>query len=159
MAHGPAVKYLTKFRTKFWEDRNLSPNAIWDQLGSVWESTDGQPAPGGFGLSVYAGGQYARGESIFPARLAELYPGYAPTGTRYVDWPSRPYVLTGYSVPAPGQVTTVGRALSSPFAGRLFFAGEQTFLGFFGYMEGALRSGARAAREIVAAVAPGAVGP
>jgi monoamine oxidase len=40
----------------------------------------------------------------------------------------------------------------------LYFAGEQTYLGFFGYMEGALQSGARAARNLVAAVSPLAVG-
>ena len=37
--------------------------------------------------------------------------------------------------------------------GHLYFAGEQTSPGFFGYMEGALQSGGRAARDILHRVA------
>ncbi|HEX5924748.1 MAG TPA: FAD-dependent oxidoreductase, partial [Baekduia sp.] len=40
-----------------------------------------------------------------------------------------------------------------PHAQRLYFAGEQTSSGFFGYMEGALQSGARAARDIIGVAA------
>src|SRR6185312_5327325 len=42
MSHGPAVKYLNSFATQFWVDSGLAPSALWDQLGSVWESTDRQ---------------------------------------------------------------------------------------------------------------------
>ena len=54
-------------------------------------------------------------------------------------------------MPAPGQVTTIAKNLSSPFAGRLYFAGEQASPGYFGYMEGALTSGVLAAYRIAAA--------
>lgn len=158
MAHGPAVKYLTGFDHPFWLDQGLAPSALWDELGSVWEGTDRQTTPDhGFGLSVYAGGPYVAAAARCAAKLAELYPGESPLAARYLDWPRTPYINTGYSVPAPGQVTTVGRALSEPFAGRLFFAGEQACLGFFGYMEGALQSGARAARRLVGQLCPRAV--
>jgi monoamine oxidase len=66
-------------------------------------------------------------------------------------------VRTGSAIPAPGQVTTVGRALSGHYGDRLFFAGEQASMGFFGYMEGALQSGARAASRIVERLCPGAL--
>jgi monoamine oxidase len=154
MQHGPAVKHLNVFDRTFWVDNALAPSALWDSLGSVWEGTDQQGSNPPFALSVFSGGQYAQPEPSYPPGLLELFPGYAPINTRYVDWPSRPYVLTGYSVPAPNQVTTIGRNLASPFCGRVFFAGEQTNLGFFGYMEGALQSGARAARDIVGLVCP-----
>jgi monoamine oxidase len=56
-------------------------------------------------------------------------------------------VKASYSFPAPGQVTaqgpTFGRGL-----GRLHFAGEYCAYAFMGYMEGALQSGAAAARRI-----------
>jgi monoamine oxidase len=65
--------------------------------------------------------------------------------------------LTGYSVPAPGEVTTIGRTLADPFGDRLFFAGEQACPGFFGYMEGALLSGVTAGRRIVQVLCPDAV--
>ena len=65
-----------------------------------------------------------------------------------MDWPSDPWVKASYSFPAPGQVTaqgpTFGRGL-----GRLHFAGEYCAYAFMGYMEGALQSGAAAARRIV----------
>lgn len=154
MSHGPAVKYLNSFTTRFWEDSGLAPNALWDQLGSVWEGTDAQPLEPEYGLSVYSGGPYVLAESDYPVQLSEIFPGYAPTGAQFVDWPAMPYIETGYSVPSPGQVTTIAPALAEPYGDRLYFAGEQTYVPYFGYMEGALQSGARAARDIISAVCP-----
>jgi monoamine oxidase len=54
----------------------------------------------------------------------------------------------------------VGRMLSKPYKGRLVFAGEHTHMAFFGYMEGALRSGERAAATIkTLACAPAGILP
>ncbi len=158
MAQGPAIKFLTGFDREFWKDDALAPSALWTALGSVWEGTDAQSGSGGFGLSVYAGGPYASPAPNCAARLAVLYRGPKPKQSQYLNWPAVPFIKTGYAVPAPGQVTTVGRALASPLEGRLFFAGEQASMGFFGYMEGALQSGARAARDLVSAVCPAARG-
>jgi monoamine oxidase len=158
MSHGPAVKYLNSFETQFWADSQLAPSALWDRMGVVWEGTDRQPTEPEFGLSVYSGGPAVLTDADYPALLSEIFPGYAPTGERFVDWPSTPGIMTGYSVPSPGQVTTVGQALAEPHGDRLFFAGEQSYVPFFGYMEGALQSGARAAREIIRAECPEALG-
>lgn len=159
MQHGPAVKHLSAFETAYWLDQGLAPSAKWDQLGSVWESTDRQERlSGGFGLSVFSGGSHVLEEYAYPPLLDEIFPGYPAIATRFVDWPNISYVWTGYSVPAPGQVCTVGRSLATPFAAQMLFAGEQAYVPFFGYMEGALRSGARAARDIIAAVCPDALG-
>jgi monoamine oxidase len=136
----------------------FAPSALWDRIGSVWEGTDQQPeADGGFALSVYSGGPFVLTGSQYPSQLAQLYPAISTFATRFVDWPSTPFIQTGYSVPAPGEVTTIARTLANPFGDRLFFAGEQTSPGFFGYMEGALLSGAVAARAIVRALCPDAV--
>ncbi len=155
MAHGPAVKYLSVVRSRFWLATGLAPNALWDELGSVWEGTDGQQprAKGPYGMSVYAGGPIVRPAGDYAGRLEILYPGLQREATHreLVDWPERPWCRTGYSVPAPGQVTTIARNLSRPFRGRLFFAGEQASPGFFGYMEGALQAGLRAAQQVVVA--------
>jgi monoamine oxidase len=80
-------------------------------------------------------------------------PGPGPDPTLFCDWPNTPFVKTGYSVPAVGEASRVFAAQRVPHAGRLHFAGEHTSSGFFGYMEGALQSGARAARDVVNAVA------
>ena len=158
MSHGPAVKFLNAFETPFWLDQGLAPSALWDMLGSVWESTDKQPTDQlGFGLSVYSGGPYVLDEANYPDLLSQIFPGSTPTDTRFVDWPNTPWIWTGYSVPSPSQVCTVGQSLHSPYADRLHFAGEQSHVPFFGYMEGALQSGAKAARDIVAVVCPEAL--
>lgn len=83
--------------------------------------------------------------------MAAIFPGYAQPAVRFADWPNTPYVMTGNSVPSPQQVCSVGKLLSVPY-GRLHFAGEQFYVPFFGYMEGGLRSGARAALNIVTEV-------
>ena len=159
MSHGPAVKYLSAVDREFWRDHGLAPSAGWDELGSVWEGTDRQGhLAGGFDLSVYSGGQYVLGAADYPGRLATIFPGYAPSAVRFVDWPGTPYIWTGYSVPSVGQVTTVGPWLATPHGGRIIFAGEQACIGYFGYMEGALQSGARAALSIMGALCPAAVG-
>jgi monoamine oxidase len=66
---------------------------------------------------------------------------------RYMDWPGDAWTKGAYSFPAPGQVTTQGPTLRQGL-GRLHFAGEHSSYGFVGYMEGALESGASAARRI-----------
>ena len=147
VSHGPAVKYISAVDTRFWEPDGLAPSTLWDGIGSVWEGTDNQPEQdGGFALSVYSGGPYVFSSTQYPGQLSQLYPSVAPFATRFVDWPSTPHVLTGYSIPAPGEVTTIARTLADPFGDRLFFAGEQACPGFFGYMEGALLSGLTAGR-------------
>jgi monoamine oxidase len=158
VTQGPAIKYLSSYDRQFWEDSDLAPGALWTAVGSVSEGTDRQQTPDvGYVLSIYAGGPYVSPGPNCAARLASLYPGTRPSASRYVDWPHAAYVRTGYAIPSPGQVTTVGQALSSHFGDRLYFAGEQASMGFFGYMEGALQSGARAASRIIERLCPGAL--
>jgi hypothetical protein len=64
------------------------------------------------------------GADLSPPNWAELHLGYAPDRTRFVDWPCWPYILTGYAILAPRQVSTVGRALNAPFGQWLYFAGR-----------------------------------
>ncbi|HYG96555.1 MAG TPA: NAD(P)/FAD-dependent oxidoreductase [Solirubrobacterales bacterium] len=150
--HGPAVKFLTRYPTPFWREEGYAPVAKWNELGSVWEGTDQQNEEiPGFALSVFSGGPFVFAPGKYPTQLTALYPGRRAhlRGEEFVDWPSKPFIETGYAVPAKGQASTVNPALMRPHAGRLFFAGEQASPGFFGYMEGALQAGARAARDIV----------
>ena len=151
--HGPSIKYLTRAPTAYWIPAGLAPNTRWDHLGSVWESTDGQGSTPGYGLSVFSGGPFVQPTAAYGPKLTQLYPtrpvSAAPPTDRMIDWPSTPHVMTGYGVPGVGQASTVHPAQWLPHQGRLYFAGEQTSPGFFGYMEGALQSGARAARDLI----------
>jgi monoamine oxidase len=83
-------------------------------------------------------------------QMEQLYPGYLAELKKHqlIDWPKQPFIMSGYAVPAPGQVTTVVKNLNGSFEDRIFFAGEQTSPGFFGYMEGALQSGVLAASRV-----------
>lgn len=158
LQHGPAVKYMSRYDTRFWEKTRTAPTAKWDELGSVWEGTDNQGTAAPFDLTVFSGGDFVLPASEYPVRLAKLYPPAkppdgVPTGQQFIDWPNEPYVKTGYAVPGVGQVTGVFPNQLVPHAKYLYFAGEQTSPGFFGYMEGALQSGARAARDILLRVA------
>jgi monoamine oxidase len=61
-------------------------------------------------------------------------------------WSEDPYALGGPSWPGPGDVTAYMKDLQSP-EGKVHFAGEHTTI-LRSTMEGALRSGLRAAKEI-----------
>lgn len=65
-------------------------------------------------------------------------------------WPFDPLARGAYTVHAPGFSSSDAEALASPH-GRLYFAGEYIDPEFTGLMEGALRSGDRAAAAIVTA--------
>jgi monoamine oxidase len=156
MGMGDAIKFFSEVKTRFWIKDSAAPYGGALPLGQVWEGTDNQTQIGdqGIVLSVFAGGPTARQpESKFKSELTKLYRNYPPTArTHFANWPAEPFIKTGYASPGLGQVLTVGRLLTEPFKpfnGRLLFAGEHTQMGYFGYMEGALRSGERAAQQLL----------
>jgi monoamine oxidase len=152
LQHGAAVKFISRHKTEFWKEEGLSPLAKSTELGSVWEGPDKQPKEiPGYALTVFAGGQYVLPSAQYPAGLTALYPGRRKdlVGEKFVDWPAEKFIEAGYAVPAVGEASTILPALNQPYHRRLYFAGEQASPGFFGYMEGALQTGARAAREII----------
>lgn len=180
---GINTKYLSHVKRRFWQDHNLDPVALTDDIASwTWDATDAQDAPEGEGekanpnpkervacLTAFAGGpgaEQARALSSDERRkaygviLEKLYPGYAEhlVESRFMDWPGMPFTGAGYSFPAPGQVTTAGPAMAQPHASRLHFAGEHTCYKFVGYMEGALQSGVAVARRITGAGTPAGSG-
>jgi monoamine oxidase len=62
------------------------------------------------------------------------------------DWTTDPYALGTWPSFRPGQITRDERALSAP-TGRIAFAGSETARRWPIYIEGAIESGFRAARE------------
>ena len=158
---GSNVKFLMKTKDKFWERSKLSPDLMTDgPIHLTWHTTVNQKVPGA-GVVAFSGGPAAdtcRGWA--PAERTERYlAALSPVFTglrssferaRFMDWPSDPWVKGSYSFPAPGEVTTLGPQLQEPLAGHVYLAGEHTCYAFVGYMEGALQSGARAAKRIAA---------
>lgn len=156
---GVAVKYLARVRSRFWEAEGKNPDALGDGLFTwTWDGTNNQGGPGEACLTAFSGGPAAERARAIPAEgrdaayagsISRVFPGFSPAfiDSRFMDWPADPWTGTGYSFPAPGEVTTILPKLHAGL-GRLHFAGEHTSPAFAGYMEGALESGARVARRI-----------
>ena len=93
----------------------------------------------------------AAGPDTWLARLADARPELAlAEGAVLTTWDDDPW--TGFAYTADGLAARAGddEALAAP-AGTLHFAGEHTAGGWRALMEGALRSGIRAADEVLAA--------
>jgi monoamine oxidase/subtilisin family serine protease len=164
----PAVKFFTDVKERFWIKEKAAPYGGAVTLGQVWEGTDNQTRVGDQGvvLSVFAGpslpapltpggsGRRTPLPEEFKKDLRLLYPGYNRNFNKelFSNWHAVPFIRTGYASPRLGQIFNIGRKLNEPFRplrGRLFFAGEHTDMAFFGYMEGALRSGDLAAKRVM----------
>jgi monoamine oxidase len=155
------TKYLAVCRQRVWTRLGRSPNALCDgPVQLTWETTAGQGDAGDHALVALAGGASAdecrswppaERETRFRAILDRFYPGIAGQFRpgRFMDWLSDPWARGTYSFPAPGEVTTAGPLLTSPFERRIHFIGEHTCFAFTGWMESALSSGVRLARKLV----------
>jgi monoamine oxidase len=155
---GSNIKCLIALKNRFWRNADLAPDSFTDgPLHMTWDGTDGQPGAGA-ALVAFSGGpaaeqtrEWAPASRIeqHVAALEKMYRGIRPAfvRARYMDWPGDAWTKGSYSFPAPGQVTSQGPTLRQGI-GRLHFAGEHSSYGFMGYMEGALESGAAAARRI-----------
>jgi monoamine oxidase len=141
-------------------NRPAAASAVQSVPGRFWAWTaadaTGQIQPV---LHAFAGGEQglaalgvADGPAAWAARAAALLPELDtdPAGALLTTWNDDPWAGESYSADivtaAPGDVAI----LAAP-AGRVHFAGEHTAGDLAGLMEGALRSGERAAREILAA--------
>jgi monoamine oxidase len=155
---GTNVKYLMALKSAVWRRTELAPEMLSDgPVSLTWHGTDAQKGAGE-ALVAFSGGPAAdicrewtaaQRDKNYLAELGKVYRGIAGSfvRARFMDWPSDPWAKASYSFPAPGQVTTQGPTLREGI-GRLHFAGEYTSYAFMGYMEGALNSGAAAARRI-----------
>ncbi|MFM9994996.1 MAG: flavin monoamine oxidase family protein [Phycisphaerales bacterium] len=161
---GVNVKHLSYVRSRFWRQAGLAPDSLTDgDVSMTWEGTDNQPGDEGACLTCFSGGPAAEAvrarvgdarAAAYRGAIGSIYAGYADQvrATRFMDWPGDEWTRTGYSFPAPGQVTTVGPLLRAG-VGNIRFAGEHACYAFVGYMEGGLQSGLRAAKSVLASPA------
>jgi monoamine oxidase len=166
---GPVVKVFLRFRRAFWRERRRRARA-WPDLAFALAPrlpvpTWWTPYPLDAPLLVgWAGGPAARRlaargpRAAVAAALASLSRAFAVArpeledlldGAELASWQDDPLARCGYVVFPPG-TTDVPAALARPVADTLFFAGEATVLGAAGTVHGALESGERAAREVLA---------
>jgi monoamine oxidase len=82
-------------------------------------------------------------------RLFPMLP--EPVGFHVTDWVNEPWSRGCYAALfGPGDWLALGPTLTAPH-GRVHFAGTETSTEFFGLLEGAVRSGRRAAADLLAA--------
>lgn len=135
-------------------------DVCWDD--SVPLGRDGAPAlllafPGAnAGRNTLTGDAHGpspdRDAQWFLDRIDPIFPGTraAFTGAAYEDhWVRDPWVRGAYSFYKVGQYATFG-PIAAAAQGRVHFAGEHTSINNQGFLDGAVETGARVAREIVA---------
>lgn len=154
---GNDIKYVAGLTCRYWKHDAIT--ALSDgPLGTSWEQTDDKPAcniavvsalPACCAVDAIRKLPPEERLESFRGSFEVIVPGFRAhlLQDRLYDWVGDPWTLGSYSNAAPGQVTSQGPILRAGL-GRLHFAGEHTSYGFAGYMEGALRSGAAAARRL-----------
>jgi monoamine oxidase len=152
-----ATRFLLQSYTRFWQASGLSGYVRSDQPIEIWDATYELPGRAGI-LGATVGGAIGRrlltmsdesavpyGRELVAVSLPQIRTSFE-TGVAH-QWALEPYAKGAFAVFHPGQMTAMMPGIAKP-EGRLHFAGEHTS-SWMGWMEGALESGERAAREVL----------
>ncbi len=157
VGYGIGGKISVQFSRRIWLDYSRNGTVLTERSwGHLWETTDDQPGDAGVLtnlLASYDGAGLVAIPGVADHLIGEIeriFPGARGlVGERVItDWTNDPYSLGAYACFGPGQWSAAQADLSATH-GRLWLAGEHAD-GFAGFMEGALRSGARVAAGILA---------
>jgi monoamine oxidase len=157
----PSYKAHLVYETPFWRKSKLSGIAVGDgkSIDFVFDVT---PASGSPGILVAFGAgdelpsdARARKEAVVGA-LVDYFAedAQAPINFVEMDWYSDKWSSGCASPLGPKVLTKYGTALREP-VGRIHWAGSDTAVEFDGSMEGAVRAGERAAKEVAKALQAG----
>lgn len=153
---GPVTRVLVQARTRFWEKQGLNGFASVDRPMEFWSPTFNQPGTRGIVMSY----MYERMASEYSAldelariqKSLELFERLQPglkdqfeTATTW-SWSEEKYSRGAFLVARPGDTEGIVPHAGS-VEGRVHFAGEHTSP-WPGWIQGALHSGLRAAREV-----------
>lgn len=153
---GPVARVFVQTDGRFWEADGRNGFATVDQPMEIWSPTFREPGRRGILMSyIYEnlavaysglseGDQVARTLSLFE----RIHPGLRDhvEGTATWSWLNHPWSKGAYAVIRPQDYQTVVPHLATP-EGLIHFAGEHTSP-WTGWIQGALHSGLRAAREV-----------
>jgi monoamine oxidase len=160
---GSVIKCQVIYDEPFWRAAGLSGQATGDGSGAsvVFDNSPPDGSPGvllGFVEGDEArrlGGvsQDERRTTVIDSLVRYFGPQAAkPAGYADLDWQAEPWSGGCYgTLFGPSVWTRYGPALRAP-AGPIHWAGTETATQWCGYMDGAVRSGERAAAEVLAAL-------
>ncbi|MBJ7356085.1 flavin monoamine oxidase family protein [Nocardioides sp.] len=159
---GTVAKTFAAYPTPFWRDAGLNGQAASD-TGPVKVTFDVSPPDGSVGilLGFVEGGEARRWQRLPEGErrravldsFVRYFGPQAAESSAYVekDWSAEEFTRGCYGAHfAPGVWTSYGPALRPP-VGRVHWAGAEYAVQWNGYMEGAVRSGATTAREVLEA--------
>jgi monoamine oxidase len=171
MGMGTNAKIHLELTHKTWPTLGFSGATYgeWDRLACAWDDcvqlgAGAAPAlylafPGGrvgrTGITGAAHGPAPAVDAAFAlGEIEHVFEGTtaAYTGRAYEDhWALDPWVMGAYSYYRVGQAATYG-AIAGATDGRFLFAGEHTSINNIGFLDGAVETGARAARRLLLAL-------
>ncbi|HWE15241.1 MAG TPA: flavin monoamine oxidase family protein [Solirubrobacteraceae bacterium] len=158
---GTLTKVGAVYQTPFWRDQGLTGQSLATG-GPVSATFDDSPAGGNPGvLFGFVGGDYARQYNAMSSsdrrsavlnQYAGLFGPQALNAIDYFDtnWSAEKWTRgCPVGIPSLGTLLAYGPWLRRPI-GRIHWAGTETATYWNGYMDGAVRSGERAASEVLA---------
>lgn len=155
---GNNAKMHLQFKSRHWEKLGSTGETYSDTgYQCTWDQSRGQKGRPGL-LVNFLGAEAAlalgqRSPQLALEQLEPVLPGITAEWNGRVrtdDWPNNPFVRGGYSFYRPGQYTKFGGA-EGEREGNAHFCGEHTSSEWQGFMNGAVETGERAAREILPA--------
>jgi monoamine oxidase len=158
IGYGVGGKISVQFDRRIWNDYGSNGEVLTERAwGHLWETSDDQAGDRGILTNLLSSNDGAAFAALpeAPDRIVteidRLFPGAKGlAGERvHTDWTNDPFSLGVYSCFGPGQIAAAMPLMHVGHGshGRLWLAGEHTDE-FSGFMEGALRSGARVAAMI-----------
>ena len=163
MAQGTLTKVTAVYDKPFWRADGLSGSAVSTD-GLVSATFDDSPESGAPGvLFGFVGGDSARaynamspqeGRDAVLGEFAALFGAKAKSPASYFDtrWTGEQWTRgCPVAIAGPGTLLAYGEWLRRPI-GRIHWAGTETSTYWNGYMDGAVRSGERAAQEVLDAL-------
>jgi monoamine oxidase len=159
LPQGALIKCEAFYDKPWWRAAGLTGAALSD-TGPAKTTFDVSPADGSIGgLLGFVGGDEARKFATDPAGLraavldnfATYFGEQARTPKTFViqNWSNEEWTRgCPVAIAGPGVLTEYGPALTAP-VGRIHWAGTETASYWHGYMDGAVRSGERAAKEVL----------
>jgi len=160
MPMGTLIKAEAIYHKPFWRGDGLTGQGL-NEDGPISVTFDISPPDASLGVLMgFIGGDRARAFQRLPARtrrqqalqgLADMYGPKALHPKEYLEfsWVTQEWTRgCPVSVLGPGTLYEFGPAIRKP-VGRIHWAGTETSGYWNGYMDGAVRSGKRAAREVL----------